>query len=65
LFVISLHLSQGVLLTLLWQLTCDISNNPFQKLAWMTVVANAMIPTNLAFAVHEKPILFQVCHIQP
>jgi len=61
--VIPLPLSQGVLLTLLWQLACDINNNLLQKLAWMTVVANAMIPTNPGFAVHGKPILFQVCII--
>jgi len=29
----------------------------------MTVVANAMIPTNPGFAVHGKPILFQVYSI--
>jgi enhancer of mRNA-decapping protein 4 len=61
--VVPLPLSQGVLLYLLWQLACDISNNPSQKLAWMTVVANAIIPTDPAIAVHGQPILFQVYNI--
>jgi enhancer of mRNA-decapping protein 4 len=61
--VVPLPLSQGVLLYLLWQLACDISNRPFQKVAWMTVVANAIIPTDPAIAVHGQPILFQVYNI--
>jgi hypothetical protein len=48
-------MSQGVLRYLMWQLACDISNNPSQKLAWMTIVANAII--------HGQPILFQVYNI--
>jgi enhancer of mRNA-decapping protein 4 len=60
---VPLPLSQGVLLQLLWRLACDFSNNPSQKLAWMTVVANAIIPTDPAIAVHVQPILFQVYNI--
>ncbi|KAB1203508.1 Enhancer of mRNA-decapping protein 4 [Morella rubra] len=55
-----LPLSQGVLLNLLWQLACDIKNNSPQKLAWMTVVANSMVPTDPGIAMHGKPILFQI-----
>jgi enhancer of mRNA-decapping protein 4 len=61
--VVPLPLSQGVLLYLLWQLACDISSSPSQKVAWMTVVANAIIPTDPAIAVHGQPILFQVYNI--
>jgi enhancer of mRNA-decapping protein 4 len=56
-------MSQGVLRYLMWQLACDISNNPSQKLAWMTIVANAIIQTDPAIAVHGQPILFQVYNI--
>jgi enhancer of mRNA-decapping protein 4 len=59
LFVIPLPLSQGVLLTLLWQLACDINNNLLQKLAWMTVVANAMIPTNPGLQRMGSPSYFK------
>jgi enhancer of mRNA-decapping protein 4 len=44
--VVPLPLSQGVLLNLIWQLAYDINNNPLKKLAWMIVVANAIIPTD-------------------
>jgi enhancer of mRNA-decapping protein 4 len=61
--VVPLPLSQGVLLYLLWQLACDIRNNPSQKLARMTVVTNPIITTNPAIAMHMQPILFQVYNI--
>jgi enhancer of mRNA-decapping protein 4 len=47
----------------MWQLACDISNNPSQKLAWMTIVANAIIPTDPVIAMHGQPILFQAYYI--
>ncbi|KAB1220034.1 Enhancer of mRNA-decapping protein 4 [Morella rubra] len=55
-----LPLSQGVLLNLLWQLACDIKKNSPQTLAWMTVMANSMVPTDPGIAMHGKPILVQV-----
>jgi hypothetical protein len=58
--IVPLLLSQGVLLTLLWQLARDISNNLPQKLAWTKVVANAIIPTDIGIAVNRNVILFEV-----
>jgi enhancer of mRNA-decapping protein 4 len=58
--IVPVPLSQGVLLTLLWQLARDISNNLPQKLAWMKVVANAIIPTDIGIAVNMNAILFEV-----
>lgn len=40
-----LPLSQGVLLSLLQQLACDINNDTPRKLEWMTAVAAAILPT--------------------
>jgi hypothetical protein len=56
--VVHLPLSQGVLLYLLWQLACDI-NIPSQKLAWMTVVVNAIIPTDPTIACMCDPSYFK------
>jgi enhancer of mRNA-decapping protein 4 len=61
--VVPLPLSQGLLLYLLWQFACDINNNPSQKLAWMTVVANATIPIDPVITLHVQPIFFQVYNI--
>ncbi|KAE8098914.1 hypothetical protein FH972_016942 [Carpinus fangiana] len=60
---VPLLLSQGVLLSLLQQLACDISNDSPRKLAWMTDVANAIIPTDPMIAVHVRPIFDQVYNI--
>ena len=61
--VVPLPLSQGVLLSLLQQLACDISNDSPRKLAWMTDVANAIIPADPMIAVHVRPIFDQVYNI--
>ncbi|KAJ0017988.1 hypothetical protein Pint_09643 [Pistacia integerrima] len=58
-----LPLSQGVLLALLQQLACDISKETPRKLAWMTDVAIAIIPTDPMIAMHVRPIFEQVYQI--
>lgn len=61
--VLPLPLSQGVLLALLQQLACDISNNMARKLAWMTEVAVAINPADPLIAMHVRPVLEQVYQI--
>ncbi|XP_058218921.1 enhancer of mRNA-decapping protein 4-like isoform X2 [Rhododendron vialii] len=61
--MVPLPLSQGVLLSLLQQLACDISKDPARKLAWMTDVAVALNPTDPMIAVHVRPIFEQVYQI--
>ncbi|KAM2613868.1 hypothetical protein TB2_028555 [Malus domestica] len=56
-------LSQGVLLSLLQQLACDISNDTPRKVAWMTDVAGATNPANQMIAMHGRPIFEQVYSI--
>lgn len=56
-------LSQGVLLSLLQQLACDITKDTSRKLAWMTDVAACIIPHDPMIAVHVRPILEQVYQI--
>ena len=56
-------LSQGVLLSLLQQLACDINNDTPRKLAWMTDVATAINPSNQMIAMHVRPIFEQVYQI--
>ncbi|CAH2053837.1 unnamed protein product [Thlaspi arvense] len=58
-----LPLSQGVLLSLLQQLSCDISKDTSRKLAWMTDVVTAINPSDQMIAVHARPILEQVYQI--
>ncbi|PQQ15946.1 enhancer of mRNA-decapping protein 4 [Prunus yedoensis var. nudiflora] len=58
-----LPLSQGVLLSLLQQLACDISNDTSRKVAWMTDVAAAINPVNQMIAVHVRPVFEQVYQI--
>lgn len=60
---IPLPLSQGVLLSLLQQLACDITKETTRKLAWMTDVAACIIPHDPMIAVHVRPILEQVYQI--
>lgn len=55
-----LPLSQGVLLSLLQQLSCDMNKETPRKLAWMTDVAAAINPADLRIAAHVRPILDQV-----
>ncbi|KAL9230062.1 hypothetical protein vseg_005455 [Gypsophila vaccaria] len=61
--VVPLPLSQGVLLSLLQQLACDISKDTTRKLAWMMDVASCIVPNDPMIAVHARPILEQVYQI--
>ncbi|VVA97476.1 unnamed protein product [Arabis nemorensis] len=58
-----LPLSQGVLMSLLQQLACDISKDTSRKLAWMTDVVAAINPSDQIIAVHARPIFEQVYQI--
>lgn len=58
-----LPLSQGVLLALLQQLSCDISNDTQRKIGWMTEVAVAIDPADPSISVHVRPIFEQVYQI--
>ncbi|KAJ4893510.1 Enhancer of mRNA-decapping protein 4 [Raphanus sativus] len=58
-----LPLSQGVLLSLLQQLACDISKDTSRKLAWMTDVVTAINPSDPMVAAHGRPIFEQVYQI--
>ncbi|KAG6756841.1 hypothetical protein POTOM_040284 [Populus tomentosa] len=58
-----LPLSQGVLLSLLQQLACDINNDTPRKLEWMTAVAAAILPTDQMVVLHAQPIVEQVVEI--
>lgn len=60
---VPLPLSQGVLLSLLQQLACDINNDPPRKIAWMTDVAAAIDPSDPMISVHVRPIFEQVYQI--
>lgn len=57
---VPLPLSQGVLLALLQQLSCDMGNDTSKKLGWMTEVAAAINPTDPMIAMHVRPIFDQV-----
>ncbi|CAN4102564.1 unnamed protein product [Withania somnifera] len=57
-----LLLSQGVLLSLLQQLACDISVETAQKLSWMRDVLSAINPTDPMIVMH-RPIFEQVYQI--
>ncbi|KAK1273995.1 Enhancer of mRNA-decapping protein 4 [Acorus gramineus] len=57
---VPLPLSQGVLLSLLQQLACDISNETGRKLGWITDVAVAINPTDPTIALHVRRIFEQV-----
>ncbi|MED6131689.1 hypothetical protein PIB30_012127 [Stylosanthes scabra] len=58
--MVPLPLSQGVLLSLLQQLSCDLSTDTPRKVAWMTDVAAAINPTDPRIAAHVRRILDQV-----
>lgn len=58
--MVPLPLSQGVLLSLLQQLSCDLKSESPKKLAWMTDVATLINPADPSIAVHVRPILEQV-----
>ncbi|XP_052207019.1 enhancer of mRNA-decapping protein 4 [Diospyros lotus] len=61
--MVPLPLSQGVLLSLLQQLACDISKETSRKVAWMTDVAVAINPADPMIAMHVRPIFEQVYQI--
>ncbi|KAL8205746.1 hypothetical protein R6Q57_009297 [Mikania cordata] len=56
-------LSQGVLLSLLQQLACDIGSDTSNKLGWMMDVVVAIKPTDGIIAMHVRPIFEQVYSI--
>ncbi|XP_073128561.1 enhancer of mRNA-decapping protein 4-like [Henckelia pumila] len=58
-----LPLSQGVLLSLLQQLACDISKETPRKLTWMREVLTAINPADPVIMVHVRPIFQQVYQI--
>ncbi|XP_038985665.1 enhancer of mRNA-decapping protein 4-like isoform X2 [Phoenix dactylifera] len=60
---VPLPLNQGVLLALLQQLACDVSNETSRKVGWMTDVAVAINPTDPMITVHVRPIFEQVYNI--
>ncbi|KAL8148784.1 enhancer of mRNA-decapping protein 4-like [Apium graveolens] len=59
----TLPLSQGVLLSLLQQLSCDIINDTSRKLIWMRDVAMVINPADPMIVQHVKPIFEQVYQI--
>lgn len=61
--LVPMPLSQGVLLALLQQLACDISNDTSIKVAWMTDVAIAINPGDPTIAAHVRPFFDQVYKI--
>ncbi|KAL6513964.1 hypothetical protein OROHE_019420 [Orobanche hederae] len=58
-----LPLGQGVLLSLLQQLACDISSETPRKLTWMMEVLSVINPTDPVILVHVRPIFDQVYQI--
>ncbi|CAI9755055.1 unnamed protein product [Fraxinus pennsylvanica] len=58
-----LPLSQGVLLSLLQQLSCDISKDTPRKLTWMRDILSAINPTDPMILVHVRPIFEQVYQV--
>ncbi|XP_024018764.1 enhancer of mRNA-decapping protein 4 [Morus notabilis] len=61
--MVPLPLSQGVLLSLLQQLACDINKEASRKLGWMTDVAAAINPADPMISLHVRPIFEQVYQI--
>ncbi|GLU23980.1 hypothetical protein SLE2022_399540 [Rubroshorea leprosula] len=61
--IVPLPLSQGVLISLLQQLACDVNKETSQKLGWMTEVAAAINPADQMIAMHVRPIFDQVYKI--
>ncbi|CAN6450434.1 unnamed protein product [Victoria cruziana] len=55
-----LPLSQGVLLSLVQQLACDLGNETSRKLSWVTEAAMALNPADPMIITHARPILEQV-----
>ncbi|KAG9448788.1 hypothetical protein H6P81_008753 [Aristolochia fimbriata] len=61
--MVPLPLSQGVLLALLQQLSCDLGNETPRKLEWMRDVVLAINPVDPTIALHIRPIFEQVYQI--
>lgn len=61
--MVPLPLSQGVVLSLLQQLACDINNDTPRKLAWMTDIAAAINPSDPMITLHVRGIFEQVYQI--
>ncbi|WJX31416.1 hypothetical protein P8452_19844 [Trifolium repens] len=61
--MVPLPLSQGVVLSLLQQLACDINNDMSRKILWMTDVSTAINPSDPMITMHVRPIFEQVYQI--
>ncbi|XP_058114756.1 enhancer of mRNA-decapping protein 4-like isoform X2 [Magnolia sinica] len=61
--MLPLPLSQGVLLSLLQQLACDIGNETSRTLEWMRDVLVAIDPVDPTIVMHVRPIFEQVYQI--
>ncbi|GAU13480.1 hypothetical protein TSUD_127770 [Trifolium subterraneum] len=61
--MVPLPLSQGVVLSLLQQLACDINNDMSRKIVWMTDVSTAINPSDPMITMHVRPIFEQVYQI--
>jgi hypothetical protein len=61
--MVPLPLSQGVVLSLLQQLACDINNDMSRKISWMTDVSTAINPSDPMITMHVRPIFEQVYQI--
>ncbi|KAJ7946479.1 enhancer of mRNA-decapping protein 4-like [Quillaja saponaria] len=61
--MVPLPLSQGVLLSLLQQLSCDINTQTPRKLVWMREVAAAIDPADPMISGYVRPIFQQVYQV--
>ncbi|KAK9156395.1 hypothetical protein Sjap_003875 [Stephania japonica] len=61
--MVPIPLSQGVLLALLQQLACDISNETSRKLQWLTDVSVVINSVDPMIVMHVRPIFEQVYQI--
>jgi enhancer of mRNA-decapping protein 4 len=57
---VPLPLSQGVVLSLVQQLGCDLSNDTGRKLSWIREAALALNPNDPMLAPHMRPFLEQL-----
>lgn len=57
---VSLPLSQGVLLSLVQQLGCDLGKDTPRKLSWIREAALALNPDDPLLAPHMRPFLQQL-----
>ncbi|KAJ7967878.1 enhancer of mRNA-decapping protein 4-like [Quillaja saponaria] len=61
--VVPLSLSQGVLLSLLQQLSCDINTETPRKMVWMREVAAVVNPSDPMISGYVRPIFQQVYQV--